>query len=177
MQKHFYPQSLSGRILRSVLIITLLCLLSNQTASGQASASIEQTNREVVRQAFDEWAKGGSNFFDILASDAQWTIKGTGVSAGTYRSREEFLNKAVKPFAARLSKPIVPTVRAIFADGDQIIVLWDGEATTKDNKIYRNSYAWFFKMKNGKVIEAIAFLDLPAYQEVLERVKNSSPAN
>ena len=33
----------------------------------------------------------------------------------------------------------------------------------KDGQTYCNSYAWFFTMRDGKVVEATAFLDLPTY--------------
>ena len=41
--------------------------------------------------------------FDLLAPDAQWTIVGNSVAAGTYHSREEFLASVIQPFNARLS--------------------------------------------------------------------------
>ena len=142
-------------------------------ASAQPSryTATEKANRETVRRAYAAWAKGGTKFFDILAPNVVWTIKGSGKSATTYRSKAAFLKEAVAPFAARLSSPIVPTVRQIFVDGDQVIILWDGRATAGDGKPYRNSYAWFFKMKGGKAVEVTAFLDLPAYDDVLRRVK------
>jgi len=58
--------------------------------------------------------------------------------AGTYRSRQEFLDRVINPTSVRLSTPIVPTMRGIWADGDMVIVLWDGEATARDGKPYRN---------------------------------------
>lgn len=131
----------------------------------------EQVNREIVRQAFDAWARGGTQFFDVLAPDVVWTIAGSGAYAGTYRGKANFLSKAAHPLSIRLSKPIVPTVRGIFADGEQVIILWEGRATTRDNRPYRNTYAWFFKMRDGKAIEVTAFLDLPAYEEAIRRVK------
>ena len=140
-------------------------------ASSASHTATERANRETVRRAYAAWARGGTKFFDILAPNATWTIKGSGKSAATYRSKAAFLKEAVAPFGARLSSPIVPTVRQIFVDGDQVIILWDGRATTKDGQPYRNSYAWFFKMKGGKAVEVKAFLDLPAYDDVLRRVK------
>ena len=47
-------------------------------------------------------------------------------------------------------------MRGIWADGDLVIVLWDGEAITRDGKPYRNTYTWYFQMQNGKAIEANA---------------------
>lgn len=58
---------------------------------------------------------------------------------------------------------MTPTVRGIFADGGTVIVRWDGVAPMKDGQTYRNSYAWFFTMRGGKVVEATAFLDPSTY--------------
>lgn len=172
MQKHYRSKSRGRRIFPIILLAITAVVLSGRAAQAQTAESAEETNRKIVRQAFDDWAKGGTRFFDdVLAPDVQWTIVGSSASAGTYLGKEEFLSKAVRPFTARLSAPLVPTVREIFADKDQVIILWDGRATVKDGKPYRNSYAWFFKMKNGKAIEVIAFLDLPAYEDVLQRIK------
>ncbi len=44
----------------------------------------------------------------------------------------ELLDQVINPTSARLSSPIVPTVRGIWADGDMVIVLWNGEAIATD---------------------------------------------
>ena len=40
----------------------------------------------------------------------------------------------IDPFNAPMSKPLVPTVRGIFADGDMVIILFDAEATVRDGQ-------------------------------------------
>lgn len=144
-------------------------------ASAQPTATIaeaaERSNKEIVRRAFAQWTAGGTRFFDILSDDVVWTILGEGQSAVTYRSKQAFLDRAVAPFSARLSRPLRPTVRSIHADGDTVITLFDGEAVTRDGRPYRNTYAWFFTMREGRVVEAKALLNLQAYDAVLARVR------
>ena len=143
-----------------------------QQPASQTEASRTEANREVVRRAFDAWARGGTRFFhDVLAPDVVWTISGSGPSARAYRGRQAFLDSAVAPFAARLSAPLVPTVRGLWADGDQVIARFDGRATARDGRPYRNSYAWLFTMRGGRAVAVTAFLDLPAYDAVLARVR------
>jgi uncharacterized protein len=48
----------------------------------------------------------------------------------------------INPFNARLSKPLVPTVRGLYAAGDMVIALFDGEGTARDGRPYRNTYSW-----------------------------------
>ncbi|MBC1236819.1 nuclear transport factor 2 family protein [Nostoc sp. 2RC] len=151
--------------------------LSQATASNpadaQATQMIEQRNKATVQQSFDQWRNGTGSAFDLLAPDVTWTITGTGATAGTYRSRQALLDQVVSPTSARLSTPIVPTVRGIWADGDMVIVLWDGEATARDGRAYRNTYTWYFRMKDDQVIEAIAFLDMSKFTELWTRVSPS----
>ena len=98
----------------------------------QDTERIEQRNKEIVQQYFDGWRNGTGNFFDLLAPEATWTITGTGATAGTYR-KQALLEQVINPTSARLSTPIVPTLRGIWADGDMVIALWDGAATAGDH--------------------------------------------
>ena len=57
-----------------------------------------------------------------------------------------------------------------WADGDHVIVRWDGSATAGDGAPYHNSYVWIFRMANGRAAEVTAFLDLAPYDDVIRRV-------
>ena len=69
----------------------------------------------------------------------------------------------MKPLLDRLAQPVVPHLRELWADEDHVIVRWDQDTPTRDGQRYRNSYAWFLKMKDARITEVTAFLDLPAY--------------
>lgn len=97
-----------------------------------------------------------------------WTIHGSGPVAGTYRNQEDFIEKASRPLVSRLATPILPEVHNIFADGDTVIIRFDGTATTTSGAPYRNQFVWIFEMKDGLVVNAEAFLDLVAYQQVVD---------
>jgi uncharacterized protein len=103
-----------------------------------------------------------------LADNAEWTIVGS--SAKTYQSKKQFIDEVIDPFNARMAKPLVPTVRGIFADGDMVIILVDASATTKDEKPYNNTYTWYFQMHDAKVVKAIAFFDNRDFDEFWVRV-------
>ena len=78
----------------------------------------EDSNKALVRASFDRWKSRTGGPFELLASDAEWTIVGSSPLAKTYRSKKEFIDNVIDPFNARMSKPLVPTVRGIFADGE-----------------------------------------------------------
>lgn len=155
---------------RCAIAIVMLAAAGACAAAGTPQAEAAG-NRQIVDAAFQRWAAGGNGFFnELLHEDVVWTIEGSGPSAGTYRGRNAFMDRAVAPFAARMAAPVRPVSRQVWADADHVIVRWKGEGTAGDGQAYRNSYAWIFRMRGGRVIEAAAFLDLPAYDDVLRRV-------
>ena len=149
--------------------IVLVLIVTSATAAAQDD--VETKNRRAVQAGFDNWRRGIGNIFDLLASDAKWTITGNSVVAGTYHSRRDFLDQAIIPFNERLSTPLVPTVRAIYTDGDMVIVMWDGAAMARDGKSYENTHSWYLQMKNGKIVNATAFYDSIAFNDLWKRVR------
>jgi ketosteroid isomerase-like protein len=130
----------------------------------------ENDNKALVQESFNRWRNGTGGPFELLVDDAEWTIVGSSPLAKTYYSKNQFIDKVIGPFNARMSKPLVPTVRGIFADGDMVIILFDAAATTKDNKPYENTYTWYFQMRDAKVVKAIAFFDNRDFDEFWNRV-------
>jgi hypothetical protein len=59
----------------------------------------------------------------------------------------------------------------VYADGDTVIVLWDGHGVAIDGQPYENSYAWFMRMREGKVIDGTAFYDSISFNELWTRVQ------
>jgi|SRR5215213_4450944 len=151
--------------------VLLLFLLTATATTVVAQADIEEKNRRIVQTAFDNWRRSSGSVFDLLASDAKWTIVGRSVAAGTYQNRRDFMDQVIVPFNARLSTPLVPTVRNIYADGDTVIVLWDGAAMAKDGRSYENTYSFFLKMRDGKIVSATAMYDPIAFDDLWKRVR------
>lgn len=160
-----------GRYFFAAVVVALL----NTQTLAQADDSVTESNRQIITEAFAKWSAGGSTFFDdVLAHNVVWTIKGSSPTAGTYDGRDQFVREAVKPFVERLSAPLRPSVNHIWADGDAVIVYWDGVATAIDGNPYSNSYVWIFAMKDGRASRVTAFLDLELYEDVIKRI---TPAN
>ncbi len=156
-------------IIFSALLVCFTLAASANVEPGQEAGSAN--NKALVTAAFDRWAAGGSGFFnEVLAPDVVWTIEGSGPSAGTYRGRDELMERAVRPLTIRLKTPIRPLSKQIWADGDHIIIRWEGEAIARDAKPYINTYVWIFRMENGRAAEVTAFLDLNVYDDVLRRI-------
>ncbi|UHD46500.1 nuclear transport factor 2 family protein [Aureimonas altamirensis] len=147
-------------------------ITASDPGSETHETAIEQRNKAIVHEAFETWREGTYVFAALLAPEVVWTIHGSGPVAGTYRSQDDFVERASRPLTSRLASPVVPEVRNIYAVGDTVLIRFDGSATTTSGAPYRNQFLWMFRMKDGLVIEAEAFLDLVAYDQV---VQNNEP--
>ena len=136
-----------------------------------AEINLEEGNKHLIQAGFDAWRNGTGGVFDLLADDAKWTIVGNSPVSRTFTSRREFLDVVINPFNARLSSPLVPTVRALYADGDTVIALFDAEGTARDGKPYRNTYSWYMQMQDGKIVNATAFFDTIEFNDFWNRIK------
>ncbi|MDR7123033.1 Atu4866 domain-containing protein [Rheinheimera soli] len=161
--------TVSNRLFSSMLLV--LAMMISFFAQASSDNAVAEKNKDFISQAFAKWATGGSTFFqDVLAEDVVWTIKGTSPAAGTYKGRAVFIEQAVAPFAARLSSFVKPRVNDIWADGNDVVVYWDGSAVAVDGKPYNNSFVWILRMQDLRATEVIAFLDLTQYDDVINRI-------
>lgn len=157
-------------ILRIAMLIAGALVLAVPTVgrtqeSCRMNVSMEDQNRAFIQAGFDRWARGEGDVFSLLADDATWQIVGADPEiAKTYHSREALLAAAARPLAARLTTPIKPTVRKLWADGDDVLVHWDGSAGLVNGTTYNNSYLWIMTVKDQRVVAVTAFLDLAAFK-------------
>lgn len=160
------------RTLLALLGASPFTLLTTPAAGGERSTPVlgAGTNGQTVARAFDGWRAGTSNFFDLLAPGASWTIVGNSAVSRRYASRREFLDLVIEPFNARLSRRLLPTVRTVYAAGDTVVALWDGEAVARDGKPYRNTYAWFMRFRGESIVDVVAFFDSIAFNDLWQRV-------
>ena len=136
-----------------------------------------EANRVAISRAFDAWRDGTAPITDVFAEDMVWRIEGHSIAAGSYGSRQEFIDAVLRPFGARFSsdEPFRPvTIRSIHADGDTVIVLWDGRGIASDGQPYENSYAWVMRMRDGKVVDGTAFFDSISFNDLWNRVEPAS---
>lgn len=146
-------------------------ILLPPVASAASGPDTEARNRQIVTEAFERWQAGGTGFFsEVLSPDVVWTIEGSGPTAGRHEGRDALIARGVRPLTSRLATPIRPVAKTVWADGDHVIVAWQGEATAADGQPYVNRYAWILRMQEGKAVEVNAFLDLAAYDDVLRRI-------
>ena len=102
-----------------------------------------------------------------------WRIEGHSVASREYADRQQFIDEVLAPFGARFAagERFRPSrIRSIHADGDTVIVIWDGRGVANDGRPYENSYAWIMRMRDGKVVDGTAFYDSISFNDLWSRV-------
>jgi uncharacterized protein len=137
------------------------------------AAAQTERNRATIERAFVAWRDGTSPITDVFAPDMVWRITGRSLAAGEYGSRQQFILEVLMPFAARFppTEPFRPVeIRSIVADGDTVVVLWDGRGIANDGVAYENTYAWSMVLRDDLVVDGTAFYDAKAFDELWTRV-------
>jgi uncharacterized protein len=159
-----------------VAALTAALVSSGGNVSAQTTgASTESRNKAIVERALTAWKNGTGSPYDLLADDASWTIVGRSLASKTYESREAFMRDVIRPFNARMSAPLKPEVRQLYAEGDTVIAFFDARGTARDGTPYVNTYAWFLTMRDDKIVKAFAFFDSTEFNEFWTRVKPATP--
>lgn len=166
-------RSAGPALLMALALAAAVALARTQTPSPDGTTTAR--NEAIVREAFKGWATRGGNVFSLLSPDIRWTIHGSGPVAGTYLGVEDFVQQGAAPLVSRLATPLTPRVHHIWASGDWVIIRFDASATTTSGAPYSNQFVWIFRMENGSVVEAEAFLDLVAYQQVIDNNQPHRP--
>jgi uncharacterized protein len=114
----------------------------------------------------------GPPIADVFAPEMTWRIEGRSVAASDYANRQEFIDRVLAPFGARFAEGErfrAVRIHAICADGDTVIVRWDGHGVANDGIAYDNSCAWFMTLRDGLVIDDTAHFDSIAFDELWRR--------
>lgn len=82
------------------------------------------------------------------------------------RSRKSACASRPSPF-----RPVA--IRSVYADGDTVIVVWDGRGIATDGLPYENSYVWIMRLNDGQVIDGTAFYDSISFNDLWARVQSA----
>ncbi|RVK59234.1 nuclear transport factor 2 family protein [Sinorhizobium meliloti] len=154
----------------ALAVAVVVLLVAAATFAGESRAADQSENKQIVQRAFDAWASGTGSPYDLLADDVNWTITGNSLASKSYPSKEAFIGEVIRPFNARMSVGLKPTIRKMYSDGHTVIVFFDASGTAKDGKPYSNTYAWFLDLNEGKIVKASAFFDSIAFNDLWTRL-------
>lgn len=160
------------RIVAAAVVGLGLMVLAVQGSPGKGLSVVDR-NRELVADGLRAWAAGTGSPYDLLADGASWTITGASLVAKTYPTRDALIGGVIAPFNARLRDRLIPKVRRLYADGDTVVAQFDAKGIALDGKPYVDTYAWILRLKDGRIVEAHAFFDAAAFDDLWTRVTPS----
>ena len=80
----------------------------------RSDTETEARNRALAEAGFGTWSAGTGSPYDLLADDVSWTIVGHSDASKTYDSRAAFIDEVIRPFNARMSQGLKPTIRNLY---------------------------------------------------------------
>ncbi len=127
-------------------------------------------NKQLVRGFFEASNRGdlGSSL-EVLADGVTWTNIGATRYSGTYTGKKEVVEKLVGPLFGQLQAGIITTIHHMVAEGDFVVVEASGKATTRDGRLYNNSYCHVFRIRDAKIVEVTEYMDTELVTAVFGR--------
>ena len=142
---------------------------TTDTTDTTDTAGITAANRQRLQHIMAELDKGnGKPFVDAMADDFSWTIPGDTPWSRTYRGKQAVISELLQPLYAQFVLPYISTTRSIMADGDKVVVEFQGKVTTKAGKAYNNQYCYVFRMEGGQMKELMEYLDTALVNTALQ---------
>ena len=115
-----------------------------------------QRNKQLVLDAYS--GRPGA-LMAALAPDIEYTLMGsTHRFARTFRGRDDVAKNLFAEVGAVLARGRMTPINAV-AEGDQVVVEFEGEGRTKDGRDYNNRYCSVFRIANGRIIHIREYLD------------------
>lgn len=118
------------------------------------------SNKDIVQSWFDLVAQGDAQgAFALFSDDIAYTLRGTTPVSGTYRGMKELVDDFFVPWRKQIDGEIVLKVNALIGEGDKVVALARGQATTVHQLPYDNDYVFVFRVEGGKIHEVDEYLD------------------
>jgi len=128
-----------------------------------------EINKNKIRQIFSYLESGsGDKFFEYVADDVDWTVKGTHPLAGRYLSKADFQSSTF----GRLNK-ILPDgtqlhVENILTDNDWAVVELRSYAVANNGMRFDNQYCWVLRFQDEMIVEVRAYLDSALVKKLID---------
>ena len=117
-------------------------------------------NKQAIVNAYAAMAAGNpAPYLDLLSDDVCITMFGDHRFARTFKGRTDIYDNLFGPIREVLDGTIRMNVTNALAENDTVIVEARGEARTKDDRAYKNTYCFVFRFESGKIIESREYLD------------------
>ena len=124
-------------------------------------------NKQVVIDFYDAAGRGDMDkCFALLADDIEWTNIGTTRLSGTYRGKQDLVERLLGPLFSLLRAGIRSRIERLVGEGDIVVAQTSGIAETLDGKPYNNTYCQVIRLRDGQIIEVKEYLDTALVNKV-----------
>jgi uncharacterized protein len=130
-----------------------------------------------VEGLFRKWESGDSGpFFTALSDNLIWKAIGSTPISGTYRSKQEYLEKVYRPLLAIFSGPTQCAVRQVIGEGQTIVIEWHGETLIASGGAYSQDYCWVIRVNddNEAIVEVRGYFDTELVSKLLANRNQAS---
>jgi ketosteroid isomerase-like protein len=116
--------------------------------------------KALVTEAFAAFANGDpSRYVGLLAPDVTYTLIGSTPVSGTFRGIDEVRARLLAPLTASLDGPLALRARAIFSEGDCVVVQASGRGRLRSGAPYAQTYCFVLRLAGDRIVEVHEYLD------------------
>lgn len=127
---------------------------------------MSEKNKQVVLKFINAMGSSdGATAATCLASDAFTLAKGFGKFAGV--RHYDTIVGTIDAFKKLVPTGLRPDIKSVIAEGDSVVVEFEGRATTCDGKPYNNQYCMVFTLADGKIKQVNEYFCTILADEVL----------
>jgi uncharacterized protein len=126
-------------------------------------------NRALLGEIFEALAAGDPRpFVAAMADDFTWHFPGTWSWARDWgQNKQETRERLLGPLMAQFSEYRL-RAEEIIAEGERVVVRAQAEAKTVRGEAYPQVYAYFFTVRDGRLIDVLEYCDTALVERVLE---------
>ena len=144
------------------------------------SGAMSEKNKQTVLTFIDAMGRSdGAAAIPCLDPEAFTLAKGFGKFAGV--RRYETIVGTIDAFKQLLPTGLRPTIQSVTAEGERVVVEFEGNAETLDGQPYCNQYCMVFTMRDGRIRQVNEYFCTILADRVLwplvERMQNEIPAS
>ena len=127
---------------------------------------MSETNKQVVLRFIHAMGRGDREDAEPCLDPEAYTLaKGFGKFAGVRRF--DTILGTIAAFKKILPTGLSPEIHGVLADGDRVVVEWEGKGTTCEGQPYCNQYCMVFTLRNGRILQVNEYFCTALADQVL----------
>lgn len=117
-------------------------------------------NKKIVESFYEAANRGDlETSFALIADDITWTNMGSTRLSGTFRGKDDLMDRLLGPLFGQLKGGIATTIHRLIGEADYVVALTSGRAETAEGRPYNNHYCQIMRIREGQIVEVTEYLD------------------